>query len=1076
MKIPTRVTPSTEPTRQGMASFSVPGADANAFGAQIGQGLKNFGTGAQQYFESEIAQKKKIDNFETQRRFTELETDFYTNRMDTIKREAPPSGVGVRERTVVDFDKAYGAFLETVPESIKEEFKLKVAQSKQRAESQSFSFQQQASDTYFKTGVSDEATKAKSGIDSAPDTFEQWRTHMFETIDKTGLAEIEKDRLKRETEESLAKVKYRATVRSGALSAQNLPVEGGVDVFVNRILKVESNLDPNAKNPRSSATGLGQFTNDTWVSVLRAERPDLTRGQPDEALYALRLDPKLSADMTRAYATMNARNLQQSGFAPTPGNIYLAHFLGPEGAKRVLGAKEEQPIQQVVGTKAFEANKEVFAQAPTAGALKQWAVEKMGGTATQLPPIPVTKGADGYWQTPGLEYDLQGKVRSEPVSKEWVERVVPTIQLLGEGLSVRVTSAGQQPGQGTGSHRHDVDSTGHSQTADIVLMKNGKPVTPKEDPALYAKALEELAAQGFTGIGHYAWGIHVGSGSRAVWGPDKNSASADPQFRAAVQRGWARAGDSRKDALDADLSYRSIPYEDRLALRADAQNEAKAQLTQSRQQAAAEQAQALNGLYVNLLDGKAGQADIDRMRQQGTLTDYDQINKAQRILEQRTKDLSLEEQLVNKLAGNGVFDPTSKEDKDLLNAGIGAKGKEAIANMDKGYFTDYVVPLVGKARDIPTDVVGTLMGMMRSTNPDRAIYALDALSQLERTDPRAYAARVNSQTQSDVEFYRLRRDTMPKDELLRAVNSGNSQEERQAREILRKEAQDLLSKRDGKVTGLDKLAEEIISDNSSFFSKAQLSSQAWAAQGLKRDAQAIWISEYERSGNADVATEVTKKTMKNRWGTTELGGKKILMELPPEKAGYKPMGGSYAWIDKQVRQENNILPNEKYELLSDEQTSQEFASFQRGGDRGPSYRIAVTDANGVMRMQFNENGTPKRVYFKPDTAAIQAEVDHKQEESDLQAAIAAERELYLAQRNVRRTGVPVPQDIVEQNIQFIKRGEEIKARRAGAAKQASDAVSGAVNNRGLFSDIMGGAQSRYAVDPETGEIIREGNY
>lgn len=1076
MKIPTRVTPSTEPTRQGMASFSVPGADANAFGAQIGQGIKNLSIGADNYLAQEKDQRQKLEDLELLRKRTEFETNYFTKTTDDLKRAAPPTGAGFRESVEQTFDAESGKFLAEVPERKKAEYQLWQAQVKQRVVGDAFRYEKTAADTYSKTIVGDETTQAKVGIDQSPDTFEAQKKRVYDKIDATTLSEIEKQSLRREADIDLAKVWYRAMDKAGKVNAANMPVAGGVDVFVNRILQVESGGNANAKNPRSSATGLGQFTTDTWVSVLRAERPDLTRGQPDEALYALRLDPQLSAEMTKAYATMNAKNLQQSGFAPTPGNIYLAHFLGPEGAKRVLGAKDEQPIQQAVGTKAFEANKEVFAQAPTVGALKAWAVEKMGGSAAQLPTIQVTKGADGYWQTPGLEYDLQGKVRSEPVSKEWVERVVPTIQSLGEGLSVRVTSAGQQPGQGTGSHRHDVDSGGHSHTADIVLMQNGKPVTPQQNPALYAKAVEELAAQGFTGIGHYAWGIHVGNGSRAIWGPDKTGASVDPAFAAAANRGWARAVDSKKDTLDVDSRMRLVPYEDRLALRADAENSAKAQLTQTRQQAVADQAQALNGLYVNLLDGKAGQADIDRMRQQGTLTDYDQINKAQRILEQRTKDLSLEEQLANKLSGNGVFDPTSKEDKDLLNAGIGTRGKEALANMDKGYFTDYVVPLVGKARDIPTDVVGTLMGMMRSTNPDRAVYALDALSQLERTDPRAYAARVNSQTQSDVEFYRLRRDTMPKDELLRAVNAGNSQEERQAREILRKEAQDLLSKRDGKVTGLDKLAEEIISDNSSFFGKAALSSQAWAAQGLKRDAQAIWITEYERTGKADDATEVTKKIMKNRWGTTELGGKKVLMELPPEKAGYKPLGGSFDWIDRQVRQENNLQPNEKYELLSDEQTSQEFAGFQRGGDRGPSYRIAVTDANGVMRMQFNENGSPKRVYFKPDSAAIQAEVDHKQEESDLQAATVAERELGLAQRNVRRTGIPVPQDVLEQNAQFIKRGEEVRARRAEKGKQASSAVTGAVNNRGLFSDIMGGEQSRYTVDPETGEIIREGNY
>ena len=43
-----------------------------------------------------------------------------------------------------------------------------------------------------------------------------------------------------------------------------------IDAVVERIIDVESGGDPNAKNKRSTATGLGQFLDETWLDMIRA--------------------------------------------------------------------------------------------------------------------------------------------------------------------------------------------------------------------------------------------------------------------------------------------------------------------------------------------------------------------------------------------------------------------------------------------------------------------------------------------------------------------------------------------------------------------------------------------------------------------------------------------------------------------------------------------------------------------------------------------------------------------------------------------------------------------------------------
>jgi hypothetical protein len=62
-------------------------------------------------------------------------------------------------------------------------------------------------------------------------------------------------------------------------SQREEPTAGTViDAVVERIIGVESDGDPNAKNKRSSATGLGQFLDETWLDMIRAHRPDLAKG------------------------------------------------------------------------------------------------------------------------------------------------------------------------------------------------------------------------------------------------------------------------------------------------------------------------------------------------------------------------------------------------------------------------------------------------------------------------------------------------------------------------------------------------------------------------------------------------------------------------------------------------------------------------------------------------------------------------------------------------------------------------------------------------------------------------------
>jgi len=154
------------------------------------------------------------------------------------------------------------------------------------------------------------------------------------------------------------------------------------------------------------------------------------------------------------------------------------------------------------------------------------------------PPPPMQRWFEGsvdngFYRNSNISYDLDTSVRNQAPQPELMADISQSASQLGPDIGVIVRSAGQ-PSFGSnrvGSPRHD-----HGNAVDIQLTKGGEPIRPSDNPALYS-AFIERAAQNNPGIGHYDWGLHIGGGQPAFWGPDKTVSTADPTFRAAYDRG-----------------------------------------------------------------------------------------------------------------------------------------------------------------------------------------------------------------------------------------------------------------------------------------------------------------------------------------------------------------------------------------------------------------------------------------------------------------------------------------------------------------------------------------------------------
>src|SRR5438874_9237087 len=91
------------------------------------------------------------------------------------------------------------------------------------------------------------------------------------------------------------------------------PTEKAIHAVVEQIIGVESDRDPNAKNKRSSATGLGQFLDETWLYMISAHRPDLAKGRSQAEILQLRRNPSIAREITARFTERNAELLNKRG-------------------------------------------------------------------------------------------------------------------------------------------------------------------------------------------------------------------------------------------------------------------------------------------------------------------------------------------------------------------------------------------------------------------------------------------------------------------------------------------------------------------------------------------------------------------------------------------------------------------------------------------------------------------------------------------------------------------------------------------------------------------------------------------
>jgi hypothetical protein len=146
--------------------------------------------------------------------------------------------------------------------------------------------------------------------------------------------------------------------------------------------KMESNFNPRASASTSSARGLYQFIDQTWLGTVKEAGAQLGYGKYADAItkspsgsysvsdpaarsaiMKLRDDPHAASSMAAVLTQSNSFRLTgKIGRRPTDGELYMAHFMGVGGAARLISNAEDNPNSSAARLfpNAAAANRSIF--------------------------------------------------------------------------------------------------------------------------------------------------------------------------------------------------------------------------------------------------------------------------------------------------------------------------------------------------------------------------------------------------------------------------------------------------------------------------------------------------------------------------------------------------------------------------------------------------------------------------------------------------------------------------------------------------------------------------------------------
>ncbi|MGB9025137.1 MAG: hypothetical protein WCC40_04130 [Rhodomicrobium sp.] len=166
------------------------------------------------------------------------------------------------------------------------------------------------------------------------------------------------------------------------------PPSDNEKLFLDRLMLAESGGRLFARNPRSGAYGPFQFLSQTFLDIVKRNLPAVAEGKTDAQLLELRATADVARDAALIYTRENASFLTAHNAPVTGANLRLAFFVGPGAALKVLAAKPEEPLSNILSPAAVAANP-MFSRM-TAAALIEKSSRDAEGVGSQFSAAPLS--------------------------------------------------------------------------------------------------------------------------------------------------------------------------------------------------------------------------------------------------------------------------------------------------------------------------------------------------------------------------------------------------------------------------------------------------------------------------------------------------------------------------------------------------------------------------------------------------------------------------------------------------------------------------------------------------------------
>ncbi len=384
VQIPTSRDINRQSTRSGRIAPDAPRGGIGQALANVGQGISEVAYNLNDLRTQEQGELNRKAGFDLETKIAQFR-DEEEKAFNAARENSGESGIGFTRQFMEGYETRVNDFIKNNFTGVTEAQDANSRQSLlglgNSLYGKSYSYEQQAKTNFYDRTTNQGLDSVRTQIRSNAAPYEELKRQGLAAIDSADMPEAWKAERRALWDADAAESKWRWRFEQDPQTAIK-DVKGGNSV-VDKIIGAESGGNATAKNPNSSATGAGQFISSTWMNMVKKYRPDVAEGKTASEVLALRNDPSLSREMTTRYTQENADYLKNQGIPQTDGNVYLAHFLGPGGAARVLKGDPSASVASIVGEGVVNANP--FLKGMSVADIQAWSDKKMGGAGVTSP-------------------------------------------------------------------------------------------------------------------------------------------------------------------------------------------------------------------------------------------------------------------------------------------------------------------------------------------------------------------------------------------------------------------------------------------------------------------------------------------------------------------------------------------------------------------------------------------------------------------------------------------------------------------------------------------------------------------